>query len=295
VIVHFQVHRPAALHEALALLAEADQAPHRRPLAYGSDVLVWLKTRQTTAQEVVDVSNVEELRLISEDSTGFFLGAALSVADVGRHPVVQKHFPALAQAVHHMGSVQLREGASLGGNICTSSPAGDTAPPLLAYGARFLLANAGGERPVAAADFYRGPGQNSLTAGELLRGVLLPWPATGTGAIFLKAARRAAVDLALASVAVVTWPEPQAPGGIDAALAMGAVAPTPRRAPQAEALLRRHGAALDEEQQRELAQAVGRDSHPIDDVRATAHYRRTLVGQLAVKAVKGLYADGKGR
>jgi CO/xanthine dehydrogenase FAD-binding subunit len=286
--VRFEYRRPTTLSEALALLADA--GPETRPIAYGSDLLVWAKTGARRTSGVVDLTGIEDLRRIDPGESHLFLGAGTTLADVGRAPAVGERFPALASAVASMGSAQLREGASLGGNVCTASPAGDTAPPLLCYGATMVIAGTAGDREVPAEQFYVGPGRTVLGAGELLRGVRLPWPRAGAAGVFLKGARRAAVDLALVSVAAVAWRDEAAPSGIAMTMALGAVAPTPVRAPAAEAVVRAQG--LDGDPRTPagaaLVAAVRATARPIDDIRATASYRLELLAQLASRAAADL-------
>lgn len=277
--------------EALSLLGEASGG--RRPLAYGTDLLVWAKTGVSRPEGVIDLSALEELSRLEATGEGLILGAGRPLAELGRDGAVRARFPALAQALTTMGSVQLREGASLGGNVCTASPAGDTAPPLLVYEAVMVVAGPGGERALPASELYLGPGRTALEPGELLREVRLPWPPDGCVGIFLKGARRAAVDLALVSVAAVAFPDAAAASGLGARFALGAVAPTPIRAPAAEALVRDRGLPADpgEPLARELTAAVRAAAQPIDDARATADYRRELVGVLAARAAAALRAE----
>jgi carbon-monoxide dehydrogenase medium subunit len=191
----------------------------------------------------------------------------------------------MLNATTTMGSVQLREGASVGGNICTASPAGDTGPPLLCYDAMMVVESARGEREVPAESFFVGPGKTALARDELLVGVKLPWPHHDAVGIYLKGARRAAVDLALVSVAIVAWPAPENTSGVELRMGLGAVAPTPIRALEAEKIVREHGLDNDHRSARsqKLVEAVRAAARPIDDIRSTAAYRLELVGQLAAR------------
>lgn len=279
----FDYHRPATLDEALSLL-DGDSS---QPIGYGSDLIVWTKERvKKPPQAVIDLTGVKELKRIEEGENTLFLGACLSLGDLQRSQTVNERFPALAQAVGTMGSVQLREGASLGGNICTASPAGDSGPPLLCYDATMIVASTAKERRIPADEFYLGPQKTALTQGEILVGVELPWPPAGARGVYLKGARRAAVDLALVSVAAVAWPEPSAPSGIALRLGLGAVAPTPIRATQVEALCRDEGLDSDplSESSKKIADATRHSVKPIDDARSSAEYRKSLVGELAARA-----------
>lgn len=280
--MRFQYERPTTIDEAVAILADRDL--RGVPLAYGSDLLVWAKQGSRQPGAVVDLTGIDELCAVEEREGHLAVGAAVRLAALARHASAAR-FPALRAALGTMGSVQLREGASVGGNVCTASPAGDSGPPLLAYGASFVIAGAARRREVPADELYLGPGRSAVEPGEILVEVRIPWPAPGAVGTYRKGARRKAVDLALVSVALVAWPDPSTPSGLDAAMALGAVAPTPVRAPEAEALIRKEGLAVPASRIAEAARAAAR---PIDDVRAPAHYRRSLVGTLAAEAAAEL-------
>jgi CO/xanthine dehydrogenase FAD-binding subunit len=288
--VRFHYHRPATLGEALELLAGAGLA--RRPIAYGSDLLVWTKTGTRRSDDVVDLTGIPDLLRIEEIDGDLVIGAGARLADLGRHPLVRERCPVLAKSVAVMGSVQLREGASLGGNVCTASPAGDTAPALLVSEARMLVTSTKGTRDVATHDFYTGPGTTVVGPGEVLTAVAIPRLPPGAVGTFRKGSRRAAVDLALVSVAGVAFPDAAAPSGVALRLALGAVAPTPVRAVPAEDLVRSAGLpeSPDDELGCTFAAATRSAARPIDDVRATAAYRLELVGVLAARVAAELRA-----
>lgn len=292
--MRFDYQRPATLSEAIDLLA--DTASAHRPIAFGSDLLVLAKSAAARPESVIDLSELEELRRLDPEASHLFMGAGVTIGELTRSQVIEDRFPAIYQATATMGSVQLREGASVGGNICTASPAGDTGPPLLCYGGTLVVVSSRGEREVPAERFFVGPGKTALEPDELLIGVKLPWPKQGAVGTYLKGARRAAVDLALVSVAAVAWPASENPSGIESRIALGAVAPTPIRALEAEALVRERGLdeAPESELSRSLADAIRSAARPIDDVRATAAYRLELVGQLAARGASALGRQLKG-
>lgn len=297
--MRFQYHRPSTIEEAVALLDE--DCENRRVITFGSDLLVWAKTGVRKPEEVVDLTGIEDISEIESDEAGVTIGAGVGLAELGRSELIRERFPALASATTTMGSVQLREGASLGGNVCTASPAGDTGPPLLAYDATMIIAGSCYRRDVAARDFYLGPGKTDLEPGEILAWVKLPWPPQGAVGAFRKGARRAAVDLALVSVAGVAFPDETTESGVGLRLALGAVAPTPVRAAVAEELVSRLGLpdTPSGDLGRKLVDAVREDARPIDDIRASAAYRRDLLGvltaDLAVELAAGLSREEDGR
>lgn len=288
--MRFEYRRPATLSEALALLAEDGSGT--QPVAYGSDLLVWAKSgaRRAAAERVVDLTGIDELRRVEARDDRVFVGAGVTLADLGRAPEIAARLPALTAAVASMGSVQLREGASLGGNLCTASPAGDTAPPLLCYEAVMKIAGPAGERDLPAERFFVGPGRTALGPGEVLCGVEIPWPGPGAAGVYLKGARRAAVDLALVGVAAVAWRDEEAASGEAMTMALGAVAPTPVRAREAEAAVRALGLGGEAGTPAGQALIAGARAaaRPIDDIRATAAYRLELLAQLVVRAAAEL-------
>ncbi len=282
--VRFDYHRPASIAEAVTLLT--DSGSTGRPIGYGSDLLVWTKEQVHQPEAVIDLSGIEVLSIIEPTKDGLRVGACVSLGALGRHEIVQDRFPALAQAVGVMGSVQLREGASIGGNVCTASPAGDSGPPLLCYDATMIVVGRKGERRIPAQDFYIAPRRSALSDDEILVAIEIPNPPDGAVGAYLKGARRAAVDLAVVSVGAVAWRDSSTASGFSLRMALGAVAPTPIRAPQAEAWVTERGLARrsDESAKRALADAARESARPIDDVRASAAYRSILVGELAAKA-----------
>lgn len=281
--MRFDYHRPSSVAEAIELLGTGEG---RRPLTFGSDLLVWAKEGVKRPEAVIDLTGVDGLDRIEPAGDHLRLGACAPLGAVGRDEKVRGRFPALAEAIESMGSIQLREGASLGGNVCTASPAGDSAPPLLCYDATMIAAGPGGERRLPAESFYTGPGDTALWADELLVGVELPWPREGAVGCYLKGARRIAVDLALVSVAAVAWADASTPSGLTLRIALGAVAPTPIRAAATESLVAERGLPAEphDDLGRAIAATARESAHPIDDIRATAAYRTTLVGELAARA-----------
>jgi carbon-monoxide dehydrogenase medium subunit len=177
--------------------------------------------------------------------------------------------------------------ATVGGNLCNCSPCADTAPALLVYGARLELRGPAGKRVVPLGDFTRGPGQSCLQPGELLCGVLLDPPPFGAKTIYLKKGR-VKVDLALASLAVLLVLE--AGRVADIRLAAGSVAPTCLRLREAEDILR--GKPLDENLLARAARAASGEISPIDDVRASADYRRRLIEVFLRRALDALVREG---
>ena len=216
----FAYARPATLAEAAALL-EA-HGPDARVLAGGTDLVIRLRDGSLRPSIVVDLKRVAELRpAIREDGGRLTISATTVMTDVAADERVRRHFPALVEAAAVVGSVQIRNRATLAGNICNASPAADTAPPLLVYGAEVVAVGPGGMRRIPIVDFFVRSGQTTLRPRELVTAIELPLPARRMGAVHVRRTRRRGHDLASVTLCC----------GVDEAgitrLAYGSVGPRP--------------------------------------------------------------------
>lgn len=269
---------PTNLAQALAVLAEPGRTTI---LAGGTDLMPQSHAgRMPDAGTLLNIRRIEALDLVTVDGGALVLGSLVSIARLQQDPLVREHAPLLAEAADHFASPQIRNLGTLGGNICNASPAGDTLPPLLALDAELELASLapGGKvalRRVPIDGFFGGPGRTLRAPAELLTAVRVPLASAGRLMRFHKAGTRPALDISTIAVALVARRDAgDRLAGVH--LALGAVGPTPLRARHAEALL--EGRVLDAA----LAEAAARsaaedDARPIDDVRASAWYRRELV------------------
>jgi carbon-monoxide dehydrogenase medium subunit len=271
---------PTTLDEAVRLLAEHGR--EARVLAGGTDLLLRMRTGQWRPRCVVNIKKVPGLVGIGFDpDSGLHLGAMVTAADLVRSEVVQAHYPALAQGAAVMASVQIRNLATVGGNLCNAAPSADLAPPLIALGGSAVIAGPEGQRRVPLEEFFLGPGQTILAPDELLVAIALPSPRPGSAAVYLKNSPRQAMDIAVVGVAVaMTRLDERCE---DVCLVLGAVAPTPLRARRAEALLR--GEEISTERIAEAARTATQEAQPIDDVRGSAWYRRQMVEVLTRRAL----------
>jgi CO/xanthine dehydrogenase FAD-binding subunit len=191
----FTYRRPSTLAEAVALLAA--NAPDARLLAGGTDLIIGLRDGSEKPRVVIDVKRIPELCPgVSERDGIVTIGAATVMADLARNELVRRHFFALAEAASIVGSVQIRNRATLAGNICNASPAADTAPPLLVYEATVLAAGPGGTRRIPIDEFFVRSGVTTLAHDELVMAVELPLPAGRMGAAHVRRTRRRGHDLA---------------------------------------------------------------------------------------------------
>lgn len=216
----FAYARPATLAEAVALLA-AD-GPDARILAGGTDLVIRLRDGMLRPRLVVDLKRIAELAPgIREDGGRLTIGATTVMTDIAADPLVRRHYPALAEAAAVVGSVQIRNRATLAGNVCNASPAADTVPPLLIYDATVIAHGPDGPRRIAVDDLFIRSGVTTLGRGELVTAIELSIPATRAGSVHLRRTRRRGHDLASVTLSC----------SVDAAgvtrLAYGSVGPRP--------------------------------------------------------------------
>ncbi len=251
-------------------------------LAGGTDLMVKTRAGSLHPQRLVDISRVEALREITWGPDGLTLGSAAVVSDLLASPAVSVSYPLLATALRSLGSTQIRHRATLGGNLANASPAADGALALLAYDAEVILSSADSERPLPLCEFLRGPGRTALVAGEYIRAVRLPSPRADWSSFFHKVGKRRALTIAIASVASLVALRGQTV--VDVRIAVGSVAPTPLRLCAVEDIVRGH--RLDDRRIDAAHAATLEAISPIDDVRATASYRRAVTGDLVARSLR---------
>ena len=259
----FAYFRPESRGEVFAALREF--APDVRILAGGTDLMVRLRSGRFRPNAVVDVKRVSGWSSqIVETERVLRVGAGVTMTDLVSAPSVQQHFPALVEAASVVGSVQIRNRATLAGNICNASPAADTAPPLLVYGAVVNVASRAGERQIPLSEFFLGPGRTALAAGELVESIDLPIPVEAAGSAFQRITRRRGVDLATANLSC------SVNRAGEVRMAFGAAAPIPL-------LVTGTVASLEE---------MTAQARPISDVRGGAAYRQAMLLVMARRALE---------
>jgi CO/xanthine dehydrogenase FAD-binding subunit len=272
-------HRPRSLEEALRLKAET---PDARFIAGGTDVMVQLRHRALRPRALISLRALEELRGIKVGERAQ-IGALTPIRDVTRHPGLRERYPVLVQGASRLGSPQIRNVATIGGNLCNASPCADTATPLLVLEARLRLRGPRGSREVPLDQFFLGPGQSCLAEDELLVEILLDPPTTGSRSTFQKKGR-VRMDLALASLAILLQLEGDTCSR--ARVAAGSVAPRPLRLREVESHL--EGKTLSASVIAAAQEIAMRTISPITDVRSTAEYRRQIVGVYLKRALEVL-------
>ncbi len=262
-------------------------------LAGGTDLLVALKERRLNHPALVDIKSVPELGGIQPQNGGLRIGAAVSTRAVARASLVRERFPILSQALSVLGSMQIGNRATIGGNLCNASPAADSAPPLLALDASVQLIGAQGERSVPLEKFFLAP-KKTVIERELLAAVNIPFvPVKGSGIFYKLGPRGAPEDICIVSVAVFGIADPAGKNWRKIRIALGAVAPTPIRARAAEEAI--EGQPIETDALTEAARlAAEKDAQPISDIRGSAQYRSAMVRVLVERALRHVATDLKG-
>ena len=281
---------PQSLGEATALLRR--YGTQARLLAGGTDLLLRVERRLVEPGVVVDLKKIRALRGIKANRKGLTIKAVTLMDEIASSPLVRRRYGMIATGAAAVGSIQTRNRATLGGNLCNASPAADTAPPLIALAARARIASSRREREVPVEEFFLGPGKTCLQPNELLKEIFIPSPAPRSGGSFQRCTRTA-MDIALVNCAVFVFLLPRREIIGDIRIALGAVAPTPVRAVQAEDLLK--GKRLDKDTIDAAADCAASSVSPIDDVRSSASYRREMVRVLTRRAIEAALKQAAGK
>ncbi len=280
--------RPTSLAEAQAALAR----PGACALAGGTDLIVQLREGRRKASHLVDLKSVDELVGVSEASDGgLSLGSATAVAHLAEDKRVRERYPALVTSLGMIGSKQIQNRATLGGNICNAAPSADGVPPLIGYGAQCTMAGPLGQRVVALEDLFDEPGRPKLAPGEFLISIGLPPPQPRSAGCYQRFTPRREMDIAV--VGVCSWLSLGDDGLIEAArVVLASVAPRPIRSCSAEAAL--VGQSPDVAAFTGAGEAAVGDAMPISDTRGSADYRRALVQTLTQRTLAAAAAALKG-
>lgn len=271
-MVRFEYLEASTVKEAVSLLER--YGADARAIAGGTDLVVQMRYGEESPRYLVNLKTIKGLDSIADGDDGLHLGALTSIRAIETSPLIKEKYSILSQAAHLLGSVQVRNLATIGGNLCHAAPSAELAAPLLALGAKARITGPAGERTIPVEDFFRGPGQVALNTGELLVELHVPSPAPRSAGVYLKHSIRKAMDIAFVGTGVVVE---LADGGTcrDIRIALGAVAPTPMRARKAEDMLR--GKVLDEPILREAGEIASQECSPISDIRCSAEHRREIV------------------
>jgi OHCU decarboxylase len=284
----FDLVAPSDLQSALALMTAGGE--RWMPIAGGTDLMVQFAAGVLHARRLMSIAGLPELRRIDERADELQIGAGSTYTDLRRHETIAREFPLLAQAAGWVGCIANQNRGTIGGNIVNASPAGDSLPALLAYGAELILISVRGERRVPYATFHTGYKKMQLAADELVRTVCLPRRFSGYKQHARKVGTRnaqAVSKIALAALALLDE-------GIvrDVRIALGSVAPVPMRLEKTEQVLA--GKILDDGLVAEAAKLAASEVKPIDDIRSTARYRAAVVGNLVAEFLERLRDEPPG-
>lgn len=280
---------PTEVDAAVALLAGEQGA---RVLSGGTDLLVQMRLGAGTPPLFVDVKRIPRLTALQLDANGLCIGAAVPAAEIYENESIRSLWPGLAEATDLIGSTQIQGRATWSGNLCNASPAADSVPALIACDATAVIAGPSGERRVAVEDFTTGPGRTVLEQGELVVEFEVPAPAAHASDAYLRLIPRTEMDIAVVGVGVALTLDD---GGTvtEARVALGAVAPTAIRVPEAEAAL--VGSRAEDDALAAAAAAATAAANPIDDKRGTVAYRKKIAGVLTTRAAKIAYERASAR
>jgi CO/xanthine dehydrogenase FAD-binding subunit len=274
------IETPRSLDDALALLASGVH----RPIAGGTDVMVRITGELAPPPErMVDLWRLDELRGISLEGGSIVLGALTTYTEIRRSAICREHLPALVEAAATIGAAQIQNRGTIGGNIANASPAGDTLPVLLAADARIVVVSARGERSVPSDAFWTEYRKTALEPDELVLRVVVPLTA-GREIRFWKIGTRRAQAISKVVMALAWREHGRTAGWSDVRLALGSVAATPIRATATEAVL--EGARPTPETADRAVETLAGEIHPVDDVRSTADYRRTVAARVLHRLVR---------
>ena len=268
-------HSPTTIDEAVALLAGT---PGARPLAGGTDLVVQMRSRRLNPAAVVDTKRIEGLSGVTQQDGGFLIGAATPCSSLKDNEELRAAWPGVVEAANLIGSVQIRNRATMAGNLCNASPAADSVPALAAARAEARIAGPDGTRSVPVENVPTAPGRTSLADGEFVTGLFIPAQSRRAADAYLRSIPRTEMDIAVVGAGV--WVALDADGSCrEARIAIGAAAPTVRVVQDAGAAL--VGSRFEDADLARMEEAVRAACDPIDDKRGTIAYRKAMAAVLA--------------
>lgn len=278
--MRYEYIEPETLQDTVKLLAEYNGKA--KVMAGGTDLVLQMRNRVKTPEYVIDISRISQLDYIRYDKNeGLRIGALTSIRDLEESEDLYKKYPVLCQAAGRLGSVAIRNVGTIGGNLCNASPSAENAPALLGLSAKVKIVGANNDRMVPIEEFFVGPGRTILKNDEVMTEIQVPVPGPNCVGVYLKHAIRGSIDLAIVGVAVIG----EFDGKIcrDIKIGLGAVSPTPMRARKAEGILK--GQKVENGIIEKCAKTAAEESRPIDDVRASAAYRKEMVRVFVKNAI----------
>jgi len=284
----FEYIRPATLVEASDFLSHHPDTA--RPFLGGTDVFVRMRDGFITPEFLVDVKNLDGTNELRFDlQAGLTIGAAVNMNRVIASPDVKAHYPLLAEACRAVASYQLRTRATIVGNICNASPAGDTTGACLVFGGVLHIHGVSGARQEPLSAFFLGPGKTTMKPGDIVTGIQFPIPPKGYVGKYIKLGRNQLSDLAIVGVTALGHKDSTCSSGYRFQLALASVAPVPLMPMEVETYLANNPITPDAIH--EAARLASEACSPIDDVRGSARYRRQMVRNLSAKALSEVWKN----
>lgn len=278
----FDYTKPSNLADAISALREYDDA---FLLAGGTDLLVGMKNNSLKPQYIIDLKGIPNMDSF-ECENGWKFGSLTTIRDIEVSKSIREKMPYLYQASACLASVQIRNRATLGGNLCNASPAADMATMFLAMDSQIKIVSIDNEKVVGLDKFFTGPNSTILNRGEVLTEIIVPREVEQFKGLYMKFGPRKAMDIGMVNVAILLHTDSEGRLCEKIRIALGAVAPTPIRAKQAEDLL--NGQALDFDLINQAAEVASGETNPISDFRASADYRRELVRTLVARGIHSI-------
>lgn len=286
----FDYVKPASLKEASQFLSQ--HAGEARPLMGGTDIIVRMRDGFYKEKFLVDVKNLDGTDKITFDpKKGLTIGAAVTMNKVATHLDIRKHYGVLADAAQSVASYQLRNRATVIGNICNASPAGDSIGACIVLGGVLKVHGVDGVRDEPLSTFFKGPGKTVLKAGDIVTSIFLPLPPEKAAGKYIKLGRNVISDLSIVGVTVYGYADAKAKSGYTFKLALASVAPVPFVPIASEKILAEK--TLTDNVIQEAAVAAMDAVTPIDDVRGSAQYRKLMVRNLVRQGITAVLSQLK--
>lgn len=286
----FEYIKPTTIEVASIFLFEHPE--EARPFLGGTDIFLRMRDGVITPKFLVDIKQIPETNKIQFDpKVGLRIGAAVNMNRVIMEPVVQEHYPLLAEACKSVASYQLRNRATIAGNVCNASPAGDTIGACLVYGGKIHIHGIHGYRVIPVDGFFLGPGRTTLQQGDVVIAIEIPVPYNGTFGKYIKLGRNRLSDLSIVGVTILGYPDSGIPSRYRFRIALASVAPIPLLISQAEEFLA--NAPITRDRLDEAARLSEVAAKPIDDIRGSAIYRKEMIRILTLRGLNMLWEDLK--
>jgi carbon-monoxide dehydrogenase medium subunit len=284
----FEYLEPESINEALAMLSR--HMGKSKIIAGGTDLMLQMRYKTITPEYVIDITRIPGLDYITfDDDQGVRLGALTTIRALETSVELHERFPIIPQAAGQLGSVAIRNVATVGGNLCNALPSAETSQALVALSSEARIIGPGGERRLPLEDFFTGVGKTVLQPDELLLEILVPGLAPGASGIYIKHSPRGPIDLAIVNITVLITMEPDQKTCKDARIVLGTVAPTPLRARKAENVLR--GQKIDGALVEKAAQTASDEAHPRrGSIRGSFEYKKEMVRVLTARAIREVTA-----